>query len=231
LGVSEFFVGADSLTGLPVLPLAVVGKVGVATVFPLLPVLVLVGGLVSGSSAASASGCCGFLPSFGGEATGFGFFLGASSGFFPAVGRDFCFGFSFGFSGFSSVTTFGLFGRVGLLSSSVIGLPTFLAVFVVVVSVLAFLAGVASLFLLSVFLAILGGDLLDTVVQFSSSSFSSVPANVSSKFMGAVELVFLTAPECELLDPDEVLERLEWLDPLEVTDDASLVVFPELFAV
>jgi len=28
-----------------------------------------------------------------------------------------------------------------------------------------------------------------------------------------------------------VLERLEWLDPLEATDDASLVVFPKLFAV
>jgi len=49
--------------------------------------------------------------------------------------------------------------------------------------------------------------------------------------MGAVELVFLTAPKCELLDPDEVLERLEWLDPSEAIDDASLVVFPELFAV
>jgi len=175
-----------------VLPLVVVGKVGVAsgTVFPLLSLPVLVGGLVLGSSAASASGCCGFLPSFGGEATGFRFFLEASSGFFPAIGKD----FGFGFSGFSSVTTFGLFGRFGLLSSSVIGLPTYLAAFVVVVSVLAWLIGVASLFLLSVFL---GGDLLDTVVQFPSSSvvFSSVPANFSSKFVVAVELVFLTAPE------------------------------------
>jgi len=28
-----------------------------------------------------------------------------------------------------------------------------------------------------------------------------------------------------------VLDRLEWLDPLEATDDVSLVVFSELFAV
>jgi len=185
--------------------------------------------VVSGSSAASAADCCGFLPSFGGEATGFGVSLGASSAFFPTVGKE----FGFGFSGFSSVTvaTFGLFGRFGLLSLSVIGLPTFLAAFIAVVSVLACLAGVVSLFLLSL---VLGGDLLDTVVQFSSSSvvFSSVPVNFSSKFLGAVELVFVTAPKYELLDPDEVLERL---DPLEATGDASLllipVVLPELFAV
>jgi len=182
-------VGADVFSGSPVLPLVVLGRVGVAsgTVFPLLP-LPVTGVLVSGSSAASMSGCCGFLPSFGGEATGFGFSLGAFSGFFPAVGKDFC----FGFSGFSSVTTFGLFGRLGLLSLSVIGLPPFLAAFAV--SVLACLTGVDSLFLLSVFL---GGDLLDTVVQFSSSSVvcSSIPANFSSKFVGVVELVFLTAPK------------------------------------
>jgi len=99
---------------------------------------------------------------------------------------------------------FGLFRRFGLVSSSFIGLPTFLAAFVVVVSVLACLAGVVSLFLLSLFLGgdlleavvFLGGDLLDTVVQFSSSSVvsSSVHMNFSSKFVGAVELVFLTAP-------------------------------------
>ena len=61
----------------------------------------------------------------------------------------------------------------------------------------------------------------------------SVSANFLSMFVGEVELVFLTAPECVLLDPAELLERLDWL---EATDDASLswswlvpVVFVELF--
>jgi len=105
--------------------------------------------------------------------------LGASSGFFPSVGKD----FGFGFSGFSSVTTFGLFGCFGLLSLSVIRLPTFLAAFAVAGSVLACLAGVDSLFLLSVFL---GGDLLDAVVQFWSSSvvISGVPVNFSPSSRG-----------------------------------------------
>ena len=79
-----------------------------------------------------------------------------------------------------------------MLSLSFIGLPNFLAAFVVVVSVFSFLAGVASLFLL-VLSEFLGGDLLDTVVQFSSS-VADVPASFSSTFVGAIELVFLTAP-------------------------------------
>ena len=57
---------------------------------------------------------------------------------------------------------------------------------------------------------------------------SIVSANLSANFVGAVELVFLTAPEYELLDPSEVFE---WSDSLEATDDASLVVFPSFTAV
>jgi len=76
-----------------------------------------------------------------------------------------------------------MFARFGL-SLSVIGLPTFLAAFVVVLSVLACLAGVDSLFLLSVFL---GGDLLVIFVQFPSSSAvaPSASANFPSRLVGS----------------------------------------------
>jgi len=151
-----------------------------------------------------------------------------------AAGGD----FGLGYSGFSSVTTFGLLVHFGL---SLIGLHNFLAAFVVIVLVLATLAGVDSLFRLSVFL---GEDLSGgTIVQFPSAScivvMPSVPPSVSANFpsrsAGAEEFVFLTVPEYVLLDPDEVLERL---DRLEATDDASLswswswlvsAVFAELF--
>ena len=56
--VGGFFVGAAALSGLPV--------------------------LASGFSAASTAGC-GFLPSSGGDATGFGSLV-TTSGFFPVVG-------------------------------------------------------------------------------------------------------------------------------------------------
>ena len=156
--------------------------------------------------------------------------------FYAAVGNV-----GFGFSGFFSVATFGWIVWFGLSLS--IGLPTFLAAFVVVVSVFFCLAGVDSLFRLSVFL---GGDLLGgTTVQFPSefcivvmpSVLSSVSANFPSRFMGGVEsvlvLVFLTALAYELLEPSELLERLEWL---EATDDASLsrvatFAFAELFEI
>jgi len=191
-----FVVDAAALSffPLPLLSLLLLVGVGVTpdagtaalSPFPLLPLAVLVGGVVLDSGAASASGSCGFLPSFGGDATLAGFCV--PSGFFPAGGD-----FGLGFPSFSSVTAFGLLGRFGL-SLSVIGLPTFLAAFVVVVLVLACLTGMDSLFRLSVFL---GGDLLVTFVQFLSSSVvaHSVSANFPSRFVGAVELVFLTAPE------------------------------------
>jgi len=56
--------------------------------FPLLPSLLFLG-VISGTSAALTAGGCEFLSSFGGDATGLGVSLGASSDFFPTVGSDF----------------------------------------------------------------------------------------------------------------------------------------------
>jgi len=126
LGVGVFSVGLAALSGLlplPLLPLSVLDRVGVASdaVFPWLPLPVLVGVVVLGSSAASASGCCGFLPSFGGDATpaGFGVSLGASSGFLPFV----CSNFGLGFSVFFLLPRLGCLRVLGCLCPSLGFLP------------------------------------------------------------------------------------------------------------